>query len=57
MTAVENNMRVKKNFLMFIFEREQVGEGWRERDRGFEVGSEMTAVSLIWGSKSQILRS
>lgn len=44
-------------FLLFIFEREGVGEG-RERqgrgggDRGSEVGSMLIAASLMWSSNS-----
>lgn len=47
---------------MFIFERERErGESWggteRSEDRGSEVGSELTADSLIWGSNSKTTRS
>ena len=48
--------KVTLNFLsvLFIFERES-GEG--QRDRGFEGGSALIAVSPMWGSNSQTMRS
>lgn len=43
-------------FLLFIFEREGVGEGRERRgrggDRGSEVGSTLIAASLMWSSNS-----
>ena len=46
-------------FIYFEREGEQVEQGQRERekDRGSEVGSVLTAVSLMWGLNSGSVRS
>ena len=54
-------------FVMFIFEREREtereresanrGGAEREGDRGSEMGSPLTAKSLMWGSNSRTVRS
>ena len=48
-------------FNVFISESERtrasMGEGQRERETGSEAGSVLTAVSLMWGSNSQTMRS
>ena len=44
------------SFLMFTFEIVQAREGQRERNRGSEAWSSLTAVSPMWGLNSQTTR-